>query len=48
MYSGAVIFSQLMQQLPWRRFQTIVDRYQGDYKAKTFRYAERNQLSLWN
>jgi len=25
MYSGATIFSQLMQQLPWRRFQTIVD-----------------------
>jgi len=40
MYSGATIFSQLMQQLPWRRFQTIVDRYQGDYKAKTFRCAE--------
>jgi len=40
MYSGATIFSQLMQQLPWRRFQTIVDRYRGDYKAKTFRCAE--------
>lgn len=40
MYTGAVIFSQLMQQLPWRRFQTIVERYQGDYKAKTFRCAE--------
>ena len=40
MYSGAMIFSQLMQQLPWRRFQTIVDRYRGDYKAKTFRCAE--------
>ena len=41
MYSGAVIFSQLMQQLPWRRFQTIVERYQGDYKAKTFRCTEQ-------
>ena len=40
MYSGAMIFSQLMQQLPWRRFQTIVDRYRGDYKAKTFRCVE--------
>ena len=40
MYSGATVFSQLMQQLPWRRFQTLVDRYQGDYKIKTFRCAE--------
>ncbi len=40
MYSGTTVFSQLMQQLPWRRFQTFVDRYQGDYKVKTFRCAE--------
>ncbi len=40
MYSGTTVFSQLMQQLPWRRFQTLVDRYQGDYKAKTFFCAE--------
>jgi len=40
MYSGATVFSQLMQQLPWWRFQTFVDRYQGDYKVKTFRCAE--------
>lgn len=40
MYSGTTVFSQLMQQLPWRRFQTLVDRYQGDYKAKTFLCAE--------
>jgi len=40
MYSGVTVFSQLMQQLPWWRFQTFVDRYQGDYKIKTFRCAE--------
>jgi transposase len=40
MYSGPTVFSQLMQQLPWWRFQTLVDRYQGDYKVKTFRCAE--------
>ncbi len=40
MYSGATVFSQLMQQLPWWRFQTFVDRYQGDYKVKTFRCTE--------
>jgi len=40
MYSGATVFSQLMQQLPWWRFQTFVDHYQGDHKVKTFRCAE--------
>jgi hypothetical protein len=40
MYSGTTVFSQLMQQLPWWRFQMFVDRYQGDYKVKTFRCAE--------
>jgi len=40
MYSGQTVFSQLMQQLPWWRFQTLVDRYQGDYKVKTFTCAE--------
>jgi hypothetical protein len=40
MYSGATVFSQLMQQLPWWRFQTFVDRYQGDYKVKIFRCTE--------
>ena len=40
MYSGATVFSQLMQQLPWWRFQDLVNRYQGDYKVKIFRCAE--------
>lgn len=40
MYSGATVFTQLMQQLPWRRFQTIVDRYQGDYKVRKFQCTE--------
>ncbi len=41
MYSGTTVFSQLMQQLPWWRFQTMVNRYRGDYKVKTFRCAEQ-------
>ncbi|MGD9872748.1 MAG: IS4 family transposase [Kiritimatiellia bacterium] len=41
MYSGTTVFSQLMQQLPWWRFQTLVNRYQGDYKVKTFRCSEQ-------
>ncbi len=40
MYSGATVFTQLMQQLPWWRFQPLVNHYQGDYKVKTFRCAE--------
>ncbi|MDF7809635.1 IS4 family transposase, partial [Pontiellaceae bacterium B12219] len=34
------IFSQLMQQLPWPKFQACVERYRGDYKVKTFRCTE--------
>src|SRR3972149_5480325 len=41
MYAGATIFSQLMNFLPWRRFQTCVNRYSGDYKVKTFTCADQ-------
>jgi len=40
MYAGSTIFTQIMDLLPWRRFQTCVTRYQGDYKVKTFKCAE--------
>ena len=30
-----MLFSQVMAMLPWRRFQTCVDRYQGDKKIKS-------------
>jgi len=32
MHKGKMVFSQVMAMLPWRRFQTCVERYQGDYK----------------
>ena len=41
MYTGSTIFSQLMDFLPWRRFQTCVDRYSGNYKVKTFTCADQ-------
>jgi hypothetical protein len=41
MYAGKTIFSQLMNFLPWRRFQTCVNRYSGDYKVKTFTCADQ-------
>ena len=40
MHAGSAIFSQLMDIVPWRRFQTCVNRYQGDYKVKDFFCAE--------
>lgn len=40
MYAGTTIFAQIMNLLPWRRFQTCVARYQGDHKVKTFKCAE--------
>ena len=40
MHTGSTIFVQIMNLLPWRRFQTCVTRYQSDYKIKTFKCAE--------
>ena len=40
MYVGSTIFSQIMNLLPWRPFQTCVTRYNGDYKVKTFKCSE--------
>ena len=40
MFAGSTIFAQLMNLLPWRRFQTCVVRYKGDYKVKTFKCSE--------
>jgi hypothetical protein len=36
MHAGKLVFSQLMEFLPWRRFDTCVRRYDGDHKVKTF------------
>jgi len=41
MHSGKLVFSQVMEFFPWRRFDTCVRRYQGDYKVKTFPCAEQ-------
>ena len=40
MLVGTTIFAQIMNLLPWRRFETCVARYQGDYRVKTFKCAE--------
>lgn len=40
MHAGKLVFSQVMEFLPWRRFDTCVRRYRGDRKVKTFPCAE--------
>ncbi len=44
MYTGPTIFSQLMQHLPWYRFHSIVQRYRGDHKVKTFRCTDHYRV----
>ena len=41
MHAGKLVFSQVMEFLPWHRFDTCVRRYKGDRKIKTFSCAEQ-------
>ena len=41
MHTGKLVFSQLMEFLPWRPFDTCVRRYRGDRKIKSFSCAEQ-------
>jgi hypothetical protein len=41
MHEGKFVFSQLMEFVPWRRFQTCVNRYGGDYKVGTYKCVEQ-------
>ena len=36
MYHGRIVFSQIMDYFPRRRFKSCVDRYRGDHRVKTF------------
>jgi hypothetical protein len=36
MNNGQIVFSQIMDYFPRRRFKTCVDRYRGDHRIKTF------------
>lgn len=36
MNSGQIVFSQILQHLPMRRFHTCVKRYSGNYRARNF------------
>lgn len=37
MNQGKMVFSQLMDFIPWYQFSCAVHRYQGDYRVRTFR-----------
>lgn len=41
MYAGQMVFSQLMEQLPWHTFRRCVRRYDGEHKVKKFRCSEQ-------
>ncbi len=36
MYTGKLVFAQVMDQLPWHRFHRVVDQYNGNRKIKSF------------
>jgi len=40
MYQGKFVFAQIMDSVPWKRFQTCVDRYRGDYNVQTFKCSD--------
>jgi hypothetical protein len=41
MYLGKMLFSQLMDFLPWKTFLRIVERYGGDHQVRTLSCAEQ-------
>jgi hypothetical protein len=40
MHQGKFVFSQIMELVPWERFQTCVNRYNGDYRIQQFRCSD--------
>ncbi|MDR1962491.1 MAG: DUF4372 domain-containing protein [Planctomycetaceae bacterium] len=47
MYKGQFIFTQIMNLVPWERFQTCVARYQGDYRVRHFRCTDYFRVMLF-
>ena len=41
MYSGKLVFAQVMDHLPWHSFRRCVKRYDGEHKVKSFRCSEQ-------
>ncbi len=41
MYSGKLVFAQIMEHLPWHSFRRCVARYNGNRKIKSFTCADQ-------
>ena len=41
MYSGKLVFAQIMEHLPWHQFHDCVKRYNGNHKVKSFRCTDQ-------
>ena len=44
MYAGKMVFTQIMEHLPWKTFHRIVKRHQGDHRARTLNCAEHFRI----
>jgi hypothetical protein len=44
MYAGKMVFAQIMEHLPWKTFHRIVNRHQGDHRARTLNCAEHFRI----
>jgi hypothetical protein len=47
MHQGKFVFSQIMELIPWKRFQTCVDRYNGDYRVQEFKCSDYFKVMIF-
>lgn len=47
MHQGKFVFSQIMDIIPWKRFQTCVDRYNGDYRVQEFKCSDYFKVMIF-
>jgi len=44
MNSGKTLFAQIMDFLPWKTFHRVVERYQGNYRARVFSCSDQFRI----
>lgn len=44
MYAGKMVYAQIMDHLPWKTFQRIVKRYNGDHRVRTLNCADHFRI----
>ena len=44
MHAGKTIFAQIMEFLPWEKFERIVKRYNGDKRARSLSCSEQLRI----